>query len=101
MLNPKIIQKSIHQVNMDRNLNLSVKTIHTLVYALNRTFNWVNSPAENITKIEEEIREYREKANQLSKERDQLKVSCQHVWLSQIGPNEPYFCKACSVEVSL
>ena len=101
MLHPKVIQKTIRQVNMDRNLNLSDVTISILSDAINNSFRYADSPAKNIEKITGKIKELRDEANTLSRHREQFKEDCEHVWLRQLQPDLPFFCNACGTEVPL
>lgn len=94
MLNPVVVQRSIHQVNIDRNLNLSTGTVVILTKAINRTFHLADAPEKNMAEIDSKI-------SALKKDREELKMNCDHVWLNRSATDFPYRCDTCGVEVPI
>ncbi len=101
MLHPKLIHTVLHQVNMDRNLNLSKATLGILSDVINNAFRYADTPEKNIADIQEQITENQAAGHRLVDQRDKLKSDCQHVWLRQMYSDSPYTCSACKTEVSL
>ena len=99
MLRPKVIQETIHQLNMDRNLNLSVETTAILADEINRLFRLAETPAKNKEKLDVRIKEHRDAVTKLLSERRDLSIDCEHVWLRQMYSDSPFFCQACGDEV--
>ena len=100
LLNPRVIRQAIHKANIDRNLNLSIGTVNILSDYINNTFRCAGNPIENKSKIDEEIKIHRDAVTALLRERQDLKIECEHVWLRRLQSDLPYFCNACGAEVS-
>ncbi len=101
MLRPRVIYETIHQVNIDRNLCLSDRSIDILTDVINKTFSHADNPADNREKLDVQIKEHRDAVAELLTERRELVSDCQHVWLRQMQPDSAFFCQACQIEFPL